>query len=107
MRPFAERRTGHERTSGDATPDQLPARAGFAVLHLAGYVNPWIAEHRYQDQVRLTDLEGRPVDADRGPSSYPADAFQTDGRGFCDHAAKASAPLILNANRYTLDCQRR
>lgn len=42
----------------------------------------WVTTYRGEDPTtRLTDLEGRPVDADPGPSSYPADAFQTDGRG--------------------------
>jgi SAM-dependent methyltransferase len=30
-------------------------RAGFAVVHLVAYVNPWIAEHRYRGKVALTD----------------------------------------------------
>ena len=42
----------------------------------------WVTTYRGEvPTTRLTDLEGRPADADRGPSSYPADAVQTDGRG--------------------------
>lgn len=37
---------------------QALARAGLQPLHLHSYVNPWIAGHRYQGRVRLTDLAG-------------------------------------------------
>lgn len=40
----------------------------------------WVTTYRGDDPVtRLTDLQGRPVRADHGPSSYRADNVQTDG----------------------------
>lgn len=40
----------------------------------------WVTTYRDDDPItRLTDLQGRPVRATHGPSSYPADAFQSDG----------------------------
>jgi SAM-dependent methyltransferase len=37
------------------------ARAGFRPLHVAAYVNDWIAEHRYAGTVALTDDDDRPL----------------------------------------------
>jgi hypothetical protein len=53
------------------TPDSiLPGPPG----HL------WVTTYRGEKPTtRLTDLEGRPVRAGEGPSSYPADTFQPDG----------------------------
>lgn len=41
----------------------------------------WVTTYRGDDpSTRLTDLNGRPVQAARGPSAYRADSFQSDGR---------------------------
>ena len=41
----------------------------------------WVTTYRGDDPAtRLTDLQGRPVRAAHGPSSYPADNVQADGR---------------------------
>jgi SAM-dependent methyltransferase/nicotinamide mononucleotide adenylyltransferase len=37
------------------------AAAGFAVLEARGYVNDWIAEHRYRGHVALADEQGAPL----------------------------------------------
>lgn len=49
----------------------------------------WVTTYRGDDpSTQLTDLNGRPVQAARGPSAYRADNFQTDGhRGLILSAA--------------------
>ena len=34
------------------------ARNFFRVLTISSYVNAWIQQHRYQDRVRVTELDG-------------------------------------------------
>jgi SAM-dependent methyltransferase len=36
-------------------------RSGFEVVHLSSYVNGWIAKHRYEGALELTDDSGRPL----------------------------------------------
>ncbi len=74
---------------------------GARVLHAAPFVNPWIATHRFEGRVRLTDQAGRPLP---WPATNMLVAAQKAPRGapvrFLEKRPSAAAPSYLKTSSW-------